>query len=144
MVRTDWYWLVDGLMAAGYRVHLANTTAIKKYEGLKYSTDGTDAVYLAQRLRLRLSPEGYIYPAAQRPIRDLARKRAHLVRCRTAQILAIENTVAHQAAARLSSDQVKRLNEETVKKLNLPDVGNFSSYCRCVGSRYESNEKKGG
>ena len=25
----NWYWLVDGLMAAGYRVHLANTTAIE-------------------------------------------------------------------------------------------------------------------
>ena len=31
----NWYFLVDGLMDAGYRVHLANTTAIKKYEGLK-------------------------------------------------------------------------------------------------------------
>lgn len=28
----NWYWLVDGLMEAGYRVHLANTAAIKKYE----------------------------------------------------------------------------------------------------------------
>jgi transposase len=27
----NWYWLVDGLMEAGYRVHLANTAAIKKY-----------------------------------------------------------------------------------------------------------------
>jgi transposase len=24
-----WYWLVDGLMEAGYRVHLANTAAIQ-------------------------------------------------------------------------------------------------------------------
>jgi len=24
----NWYWLVDGLMAAGYRVHLASTAAI--------------------------------------------------------------------------------------------------------------------
>jgi transposase len=24
----NWYWLVDGLMAAGYRMHLANTAAI--------------------------------------------------------------------------------------------------------------------
>jgi transposase len=24
----NWYWLVDGLMAAGYPVHLANTAAI--------------------------------------------------------------------------------------------------------------------
>ena len=26
----NWYWLVDGLMAAGFRVHLANTTAIEQ------------------------------------------------------------------------------------------------------------------
>ena len=31
----NWYWLVDGLMDAGYRVHLAHPSAIKKYEGLK-------------------------------------------------------------------------------------------------------------
>ena len=45
----NWYFLVDGLMDAGYRVHLANTTAIKKYEGLKYSGDFADAAYLANR-----------------------------------------------------------------------------------------------
>jgi len=33
----NWYFLVDGLMDAGYRVHLANTTAIKKYEGFLLS-----------------------------------------------------------------------------------------------------------
>jgi transposase len=43
----NWYWLVDGLQAAGYRVHLANTAAIKRYEGLKRSGDEADAVYLA-------------------------------------------------------------------------------------------------
>jgi len=31
----NWYWLVDGLMEAGYRVHLANTAAMQQYEGLK-------------------------------------------------------------------------------------------------------------
>ncbi|TMQ74485.1 Mobile element protein [Candidatus Accumulibacter phosphatis] len=31
-----WYWLVDGLMEAGYRVHLVNTAAVKQYEGLKH------------------------------------------------------------------------------------------------------------
>ncbi|MGD9046114.1 MAG: IS110 family transposase, partial [Desulfobacterales bacterium] len=30
----NWYWLVDGLMDAGYDcVHLANPSAIKQYEG---------------------------------------------------------------------------------------------------------------
>ncbi len=42
----NWYWLVDGLMDAGYQVHLANPSAIKKYEGLKYSGDFADAAYL--------------------------------------------------------------------------------------------------
>ncbi|RFP14295.1 hypothetical protein D0T25_28030 [Duganella sp. BJB488] len=32
----NWYWLVDGLMAAGHSLHLANTTAIKQYDGLKH------------------------------------------------------------------------------------------------------------
>ena len=43
----NWYWLVDGLQEAGYRVHLANTAAIKRYEGLKHSDDADDAAYLA-------------------------------------------------------------------------------------------------
>ena len=29
----NWYWLVDGLQEQGYRVHLANPSAIKQYEG---------------------------------------------------------------------------------------------------------------
>jgi transposase len=39
----NWYWLVDGLMEHGYRVHLANTAAIQQYEGLKYTDDNSDA-----------------------------------------------------------------------------------------------------
>src|SRR5512136_1880707 len=31
----NWYCLVDALMDHGYRVHLANVSAIKQYEGLK-------------------------------------------------------------------------------------------------------------
>ncbi len=32
----NWYWLADGLMDHGYRVHLANPSAIQQYEGLKH------------------------------------------------------------------------------------------------------------
>ena len=35
----NWYWLVDALMEASYRVHLANVSAIKQYEGLKQIDD---------------------------------------------------------------------------------------------------------
>jgi transposase len=31
----NWYWLVDGLMDAGYRVPLANPAAMQQYSGLK-------------------------------------------------------------------------------------------------------------
>lgn len=115
----NWYWLVDGLMDAGYRVHLANTAAIKKYEGLKYSGDAADAAYLAHLLRLGLLPEGYIYPRETRAERDLARKRMQLVQYRTAQILAIENILARQTGGRLRSNEIKRLTAERVEALGL-------------------------
>jgi transposase len=117
----NWYWLVDGLRAAGYIVHLANTVAIKKYEGLKHSGDETDARYLAHLLRLGILPTGTILPPEQRAIRDLARKRMQLVRSRTTHILAVENITARQHGARISSNQVKRLTAETVDQMPLPD-----------------------
>ena len=39
----NWYWIVDGLMEAGYRVYLANSSAIKQYEGLKHTDDTWDS-----------------------------------------------------------------------------------------------------
>jgi transposase len=113
----NWYWLVDGLMQAGYCVHLANTAAIKKYEGLKYSGDAADAAYLAHLLRLGLLPEGYIYPREARGARDLARKRMQMVQGRTAQILAIENILARQTGGRMKSKEIQRLTAEGVEAL---------------------------
>ena len=206
----NWYWVVDGLMDAGYRVHLAHPSAIKKYEGLKHSGDVADAAYLAQLLRLGLLAEGYIYPRAERGVRDLARKRMQRVRYRTAQILSIENILIRQTGARMKGEAVKRLTAAQVDGFALaPDValameanravsqalgqqiealerrlkervslraeyrllqtmpgvgeilattimletgcinrfaqvGNFSSYCRCVDSLRESNGRKKG
>lgn len=119
----NWYWLVDGLMDAGYQVHLANPSAIKKYEGLKYSGDFADAAYLAHLLRLGLLAEGYIFPRELRSVRDLARKRMQLVRCRTAQILSIENIMVRETGGRMSSDRIKTMTAEKVSELGLmPDV----------------------
>lgn len=117
----NWYWLVDGLQGAGFKVHLANTTAIKKYEGLKHSGDETDARYLAHLLRLGILPAGTILAPEQRAIRDLARKRMQLVRSRTTHILAVENITARQHGARISSNQVKRLTAEMIDQMALPE-----------------------
>jgi hypothetical protein len=61
--------------SAGLSVHLANTTAIKQYDGLKHSGDETDARHLAHLLRLGIRPTGTILPRKARNVRDLARKR---------------------------------------------------------------------
>jgi len=117
----NWYWLIDGLQAAGYRVHLANPAAMKRYEGIKHSGDETDAAYLAHLLRLGILPTGYICPPDERAVRDLARKRLQLVRTRNAQVLAVENIVARQTGAGISANAVKRLQSETVEALGLPE-----------------------
>jgi len=93
----NWYWLVDGLMDAGYDcVHLANPSAIKQYEGLKHTDDRHDAFWLAHVLSLGILPEGYIYPKDDRPVRDLLRKRSFLVRQRTSHILSLQSMIERQ------------------------------------------------
>lgn len=116
----NWYWLVDGLMADGFAVHLANTAAIKQYEGLKYSGDEHDAVFLAHIFRLGLLPEGYIYPSHERALRDLARKRMQLVQQRTLNILSIESLLARQLNLRINGEHVQRLDDAAVRALALP------------------------
>jgi transposase len=117
----NWYWLVDGLMEADYRVHLANPAAIQQYNGLKYSDDHSDARWLGHLLRLGVLPEGYIYPKADRAVRDLLRKRAHFVRQHTANVLSVQNIMVRNTGSRFS---VKRIRELTTKELKhlLPEA----------------------
>ena len=113
----NWYWLVDGLMEAGHRVHLANTAAIQQYDGLKYSDDDTDARWLAKLLRLGLLPEGYIYPKAQRSLRDLLRKRSQLVHQHTANLLSVQNLVTRNRGTSISANEVNRLEFEEIERM---------------------------
>jgi len=115
----NWYWLADGLMAAGYEVKLANTVAMKRYDGLKHSGDEDDAAHLAHLLRLGILPTGYIHPPSERGLRDLARKRIQLVRSRTAHVLAVENILARELGATPSSNVIKRWPVEAVDALGL-------------------------
>ena len=117
----NWYWLVDGLMAAGYQVHLANTAATVQYEGLKYADDDTDARWLAKLLRLGLLPEGYIYPKEARPVRDLARRRSRLVQQHSANLQSIQNLMARHRGHSLRANQIKQLTYEEVDRL-LPNA----------------------
>jgi transposase len=110
----NWYWLVDGLMERGHRVHVANTAAIEQYSGLQYTDDDSDARWLAQLLRLGVLPQGYIYPKEQRPVRDLLRKRSQLVRYRTANLLSIQNLFTRNTGQSMSANQIKGLQVEEI------------------------------
>src|SRR5512143_879483 len=110
----NWYWLVDILMEEGYKAHLANTTKIQKYSGLKHSDDQHDAFWLAEMLRLGFLPEGYIYPKEGRPIRDLLRKRSHLVRLRTSLIVSLQNIISRNNGFKLKVNDVKTLTIDHV------------------------------
>jgi transposase len=113
----NWYWLVDGLMDAGYRVYLANPAGNQQYTGLKYADDHSDATWLAKLLRLGVLAQGFIYPKEERPLRDLLRKRSQLVEQRTRNILSIQNVVTRNTGRRLSGNGVKRLSEGDVEEL---------------------------
>ena len=75
---------------------------MKRYDGLKHSGDETDAAHLAHLLRLGILRTGYIYPVAERAVRDLARRRMQLVRSRTMHVLAVENVQARQSGTRMT------------------------------------------
>lgn len=110
----NWYWLVDLLMENNYKLHLANPAAIQKYKGLKHTDDQHDAFWLAHLLRLNILPEGYIYPKAERPLRDLLRKRLHLVQLRTSMINSLQAVLHRNCGTRLSTSKIKAKKENHV------------------------------
>jgi transposase len=113
----NWYWLVDLLIEEGYKVHLANPSRIQQYAGLKHSDDEHDAFWLAEMLRLNILPEGYIYPKEHRPLRDLLRKRGHLVRLRTSLIVSLQNILARNVGAKMNTNHIKALTKDHVTPL---------------------------
>jgi transposase len=112
----NWYWLADGLKEAGFKVHLANPTAMVQYQGIKHTDDKTDAIWLAKLLRLDLLPEGYIYPKEDRGLRELVRKRMLLVRQQTMCLLSIQAMLTRYENIRLSGVKIKKhaYNEEKI------------------------------
>lgn len=143
----NWYWLVDGLMDSGYRVHLANTAAIKQYEGLKYTDDAHDARWLAHLLRLNILPEGYIYPREARAVRDLLRRRHRLVQQRVSNLLSIQNQFARLGMSAPSAERIKRLQDEELAALIVD--GNVRSaiqanlaLVRCLNAQIERLERE--
>jgi len=113
----NWYWLVDGLMEAGFSTSLVNTSAVKQYEGLKHTDDQYDAFWLAHLMRLGILPTGYIYPKEQRNLRDLLRKRMQLVQCRTSQVISAQAQYWRSTGKRLKSQDIKQCHDDLLSDI---------------------------
>lgn len=103
----NWYWLVDGLRDLQYDTRLANPARMEENIGLKAANDKTDARFLARQLITGSLPEGYIYPAAIRGVRDLLRRRMRLVHVRTSEWLSLEGLVARHTGQDLGIKELE-------------------------------------
>ena len=113
----NWYWLVDGLQEKGYKIHLANPSAMQQYDGLKHTDDKWDSFWLAHMKRLGILPEGYIYPKEERHVRDALRRRLLFVRHRTSHILSLQSAITRNLGYKMSAREIKRLNESDASRI---------------------------
>jgi transposase len=111
----NWYWLVDGLMDNGYKVHLAHPAAFQQYSGLKHTGDEHDAFFLAKMLKLGILPEGHIMPREERQLRDLLRKRMKLVSQRSTHILSFKSLLSRNLGFTMPSNEVKKLEDDEMR-----------------------------
>lgn len=113
----NWYWLVDGLQALRYPVVLANPAGMEQYSGIKHADDTNDAFFLAELLRLKILPTGYIYDPQLRPVRDLLRRRLTLVHQRTALMLSFKSLYTRTTGQEMTLSQLKELEIKEAQDL---------------------------
>ena len=71
-------------------------------DGLKHRSDEHEAFWIAHLMSVGILPTGYICPPALRAVRDLLRKRLHLVRHRTPHLSRVEVTSSQSERVRLT------------------------------------------
>jgi len=94
---------------------------------------------------LGILPTGYIYPKEERAIRDLLRKRSHLVRQKTSNLLSIHNLVIRNTGTSLTGNRIKTLTAAAVHDvLPTPDlalaVTSTLAVMRCVAEQIAAIE----
>jgi transposase len=112
----NWYWLVDGLQEAGYRVCLAHTLGLYMITGAKVKTDRRDALALAKLLKAGMVPKAYIYPKETRPIRDLLRQRSRLVALRASEYGSLRRLLLRHGLLAHSRNAIKQAADEDIQR----------------------------
>ncbi len=112
----NWYWLIDGLQAAGFEVMLAHTLGLYLITGAKVKTDRRDAYSLAKLLLVGAVPTAYIYPVETRPVRDLLRRRMHLVQVRAGEYGSLRRLLLRQGILSSKQQEIKTATEAELEQ----------------------------
>jgi len=112
----NWYWLVDGLRAAGFDVVLAHTFGLYLITKAKVKTDRRDAFSLAKLLLTGVIPKAYIYPAETRPVRDLLRRRIQLVQRRAGEYGSLRRLLLRQGILSSKPSEIKTADEADLEQ----------------------------
>lgn len=113
----NWYWLVDGLQLHGIDVTLAHCLGLAAISKAKVKTDRRDAFTLAKLLRAGVIPPAYIYPRQLRPVRDLLRRRGHLVAARAHEYARLRMVLLRHGVLSSSPNLIKRADEDDLAHL---------------------------
>lgn len=113
----NWYWIVDGLMERRLPVTLAHSLKLAAITSAKVKTDKRDALTLAQLLRAQMIPTSYIYPAEQRPLRDLLRQRWDAVALRADEYRKMRGRLYREGITTVGSNEVRLMGAEEVDEL---------------------------
>jgi transposase len=113
----NWYWIVDGLKERGVPVTLAHSLKLAAIASAKVKTDKRDALTLALLLRAKMIPESYIYPAEERPLRDLVRKRWNLVAMRADEYRRLRGLLYRNGICDVGANDVRLMGQEEVDEL---------------------------
>ena len=79
----SWYWLADLCDQEKIEFILGHALYMRCIHGGKAKNDKLDSEKIARIIHGRNFPLAYAYPAALRPVRDLMRRRSHLVRIKS-------------------------------------------------------------
>src|SRR5258708_32110025 len=90
---------------------------MEQYSGIKHADDTNDAFFLAELMRLKILPTGYIYDEQLRPVRDLLRRLMGLVHQRTSLMLSFKSLYVRTTGQELSLSRLKELEVEQAQEL---------------------------
>ena len=104
----NWYWLGDACLANGIKFVLGHALYMKAIHGTKTKNDRVDSEKIAHLLRSNMLPEGFCCSPEKRPVRDLLRRRACLVRHRTGILSHMSESVQVHGQEKLTRQEKRK------------------------------------